>query len=145
MGGTKNGAMFGEAIIICNDTLKPDFRHLLKQRGAMLAKGAAIGVQFEALLKNGLYDELAKRAVTLGLKLADGIRNSGYDFLYPAETNLLVPVFPSKVAQRLHQLYDFYDWDWQIPGDTTAVRIVTSWATPECIIDQFIADLAGIR
>ena len=141
MGGTKNGAMFGEAIIICNDALKPDFRHLLKQRGAMLAKGAAIGVQFEALLKNGLYDELAKRAVTLGLKLADGIKNYGYDFLYPPETNLLVPVFPSSVAERLHQLYDFYDWDWQKPGGTTAVRIVTSWATPEYIIDQFIADI----
>jgi threonine aldolase len=144
MGGTKNGAMFGEAIIICTDELKPDFRHLLKQRGAMLAKGAAIGIQFEALLKNGLYDELALRAVTLGLKLADGIKNSGYDFLYPPETNLLVPVFPSKVAERLHQLYDFYDWDWQKPGDTTAVRIVTSWATPEYIIDQFLTGLAGI-
>ena len=110
----------------------------------MLAKGAAIGVQFEALLRNGLYDELAYRAVMLGLKMADGIRNSGYDFLYPAETNLLVPVFPSDVAERLHQLYDFYDWDWQKPGDTTAVRLVTSWATPERIIDQFITDLSRI-
>ena len=141
IGGTKNGAMFGEALVICTDALKPDFRHLLKQRGAMLAKGAAIGVQFEALLRNGLYDELAKHAVTLGLKLAAGIKNAGYDFLFPAQTNLLVPVFPKDVAERLHQLYDFYDWDRQKPDGTTAVRLVTSWATPESIVEQFIADL----
>ena len=143
MGGTKNGALFGEAIVICADELKPDFRFNLKQKGAMLAKGAAIGVQFEALLKNGLYDDLAQRANTIAMKLADGIRDAGYDFLFPAETNLLVPVFPDKIAEELHQLYGFYDW--QKTEDMTAVRIVTSWATPESIIDEFIADLADIK
>ena len=142
MGGTKNGALFGEAVVICADELKPDFRFNLKQRGAMLAKGAAIGVQFEALLKDGLYDELARRAAALAGKLADGIRGLGYGFLYPAETNLLIPVFPDKVAERLHQLYDFHDW--QKSGDMTAVRIVTSWATPENAVDGFIADLKEI-
>ena len=142
MGGTKNGALFGEALVICADSLKPNFRFNMKQKGALLAKGAVIGAQFEALLKNGLYDELAKRAVTVALKMADGIRNAGYDFLYPAETNLLIPVFPAKVAERLHQLYGFLDW--QKIDDMTAVRIVASWATPDEIADEFIADLAKI-
>jgi len=143
LGGTKNGALFGEAIVICNDELKEDFRFLLKQRGAMLAKGAAIGIQFEALLKNGLYDDLAGHAVTMALKLASGVRDSGFDFFCPAETNLLVPVFPASIAERLHQQYDFYDWGKY--DDMTAVRIVTSWATPERIVDEFIADLADIK
>jgi len=142
MGGTKNGALFGEAIVICADGLKPDFRFNLKQKGALLAKGAAIGLQFEALLKDGLYDELARRAFTLALKLANGIQDLGYGFLYPVETNLLIPVFPNKVAERLHRLYDFHDW--QKSGDMTAVRIVTSWATPENAVDGFIADLKEI-
>ena len=142
IGGTKNGALFGEAIVICADEMKPDFRFNLKHRGAMLAKGAAIGVQFEALLTNDLYDELARHAVSTAIKLADGFTSLGYGFMYPAETNLLVPVFPDRVAERLHQLYGFYDW--QKLGDMTAVRIVTSWATPEDIVDEFIADLADI-
>jgi len=142
MGGTKNGAMFGEAIVICKDELKADFRFNLKQRGAMLAKGAAIGVQFEALLKDGLYDELASHANTVALKMADGIRDLGFDFLYPTETNLIIPVFPGNVASALHKIYEFHDW--QNLGDKTAVRLVTSWATPERIADEFIADLKNI-
>jgi len=142
LGGTKNGALFGEAIVICDDRLKPGFRFNLKQKGAMLAKGAAIGAQFEALLKDGLYDDIAKRAVTVASKLAEGIRNAGYGFLYPAETNLLIPLFPAGVAERLHELYDFYDWEQK--GDMTAVRLVTSWATPESMADEFIADLAAL-
>lgn len=141
IGGTKNGALFGEALVICSDDLKADFRFNLKQRGALLAKGAAIGVQFEALMKNGLYDELAILANSMAFRLADGIRGLGYGFLYPPTTNLLIPVFPSRVAERLHQLYDFHDW--QKSGDMTSVRLVTSWATHDSIVDEFIIDLAN--
>ena len=142
VGGTKNGALFGEALVIMNDTLKPDFRFNLKQKGALLAKGAAIGAQFEALLKDGLYDKLASHSVALALKLAEGIKGSGYGFLFPAETNLIVPVFPNRVAERLHEVYDFYDW--QALGDATAVRIVTSWAADESIVGRFVSDLEKI-
>ena len=141
IGGTKNGALFGESIVICSDEIKDDFRFLLKQKGAMLAKGAAIGVQFEELFKDGLYDELAIYANSAALRLANGIRNAGYGFHYPVETNQIFPVFPAEVAKRLHALYDFYDWE-ETDG-MTAVRIVTSWATPEGIIDEFLDDLSG--
>jgi len=142
IGGTKNGALFGEAIVICNDDLTEDFRFLLKQRGGLLAKSSAIGMQFEVLLEDGLYDELACHSNAMAMKMADGIRRLGYDFLCPAETNLIIPVFPADVAERMHQLYDFHDW--QKIGDTMAVRLVTSWATPESMVDGFIADLAAI-
>ena len=142
VGGTKNGALFGEAIVICTDELKPDFRFHLKQKGAMLAKGAAIGVQFEALWKNGLYDRLAQTANAAAMKLAKGIMELGYGFLYPPVTNLIIPTFPDEIAGKLHGLYGFYEW--QKREGMTSVRIVTSWATPESIIDEFIADLASM-
>ena len=143
IGGTKNGALIGEAIVICNDALKPNFRYHLKQRGALLAKGAAIGVQFKALLENGLFNELACRANAAAARLAGGINAAGYGLMYPAETNMLFPVFPGGVAQRLHELYDFYDMETN--GDMVTARIVCSWATPEAIAGEFIRDLGAIR
>jgi len=139
IGGTKNGALFGEAIVICNNELKLDFRFLLKQRGALLAKGAAIGVQFKALFIDDLYDDLAKKANESALKLADGIKKQGYNFLYPVETNLIIPVFPADVANKMSKEYGFYEW--QKTGDNIAVRLLTSWATPDKKIDEFISDI----
>ena len=138
-GGTKNGALFGEAIVICNKNLKEDFRYLLKQRGGLLAKTAAIGVQFKALFEDDLYDKLALHSNMMAKKLADGIKQKGYSFLYPVETNLIIPMFPVGVAEKLHELYGFYDW--QVLNDKIAVRLLTSWATQENIIDEFLADL----
>ena len=142
IGGTKNGALFGEAIVLCNEKLKADFRYLQKQRGALLAKGAAIGLQFKTLFADGLYDKLALHSNTMAKKLADGIKALGYDFLYPVETNLIIPVFPTAVSNRLHEMYGFYDWS--ALGDNTAVRLLTSWATQDDKIDAFIADLRKI-
>ena len=139
IGGTKNGALFGEAIVICNDKLKTHFRFHLKQKGALLAKGAAMGVQYAALLSGGLYDELASHSNTMASKLGEGIKKLGYDFLYPAETNQIFPLFPADIAAKMHKLYGFHDWE--SSGGMTAVRIVTSWATPENKVDDFIADL----
>jgi threonine aldolase len=140
IGGTKNGALFGEAIVICNEQLKADFRYLLKQRGGLLAKSAAIGVQFKALFTGGLYDELAKHSVNMAKKLADGIRALGYEFLYPVETNLIIPIFPTEIANKLHELYGFYNW--QKLEDKVAVRLLTSWATTEDKVDCFLQDLS---
>ena len=139
IGGTKNGALFGEALVICNDSLKEDFRFLIKQRGAMLAKGAAVGLQFEALLKDGLYDKLAIHAANMAKKLADGIQNEGYELLFPQETNLFVPVFPKPLVSKLRKSYGFHDW--KDMGDMFAIRLVTSWATPEKFVDEFLKDI----
>lgn len=142
IGGTKNGALFGEAIVICSDDLKADFRFHLKQKGALLAKGAAIGIQFEALLSDGLYDKLARNAVSTAQRMATGIKAAGYELLFPVEANMVFPVFSSAVIKKLRRRYAFYDW--QNIGDMTVARIVTSWATPASAVDEFITDLAGI-
>ena len=76
-------------------------------------------------------------------KLADGISALGYEFLYPVETNLIIPIFPVEVADKMHELYGFYDW--QKLEDKTAVRLLTSWATTEDKIDGFLADLTSIN
>jgi len=142
IGGTKNGALFGEAIVVCNEELKKDFRYLLKQRGALLAKGAAIGVQFKTLFSDDLYDKLAQHSNTMAKKLSDGIKEQGYNFLYPVQTNLIIPVFPAPVVEKLREMYGFYDWS--NLGDKTAVRLLTSWATHEGRVDTFLADLREI-
>ena len=142
IGGTKNGALFGEAIVITNELLKEDFRYHLKQRGGLLAKTAAIGVQFKALFTDDLYNELARNSNAMAGWLASGIEDLGYEFLYPVETNLIVPVFPTGIVKKLHRSYGFYDW--QNLGDMTAVRLLTSWATTENVVNEFIADLLAL-
>ena len=142
IGGTKNGAMYGEAIVICRDELKPDFRFFLKQRGALLGKVAAMGIQFKALFADGLYDRLAQHANYQGARLASGLTALGYEFLCPPETNQVFPILPTETALRLHELYDFHDWE-EI-GDKTVVRFVASWATPPEMVDLLLADLAEL-
>jgi len=142
IGGTKNGALFGEAIVINNELMKDDFRYLLKQRGGLLAKTAAISVQFKALLTDNLYDELAQNSNEMAGWLASGIEDLGYEFLYPVETNLIIPMFPIGIAKKLHRLYGFYDW--KKLGDMMAVRLLTSWSTQESVINDFIADLKAL-
>lgn len=140
IGGTKNGALFGEAVVICGDALKQDFRYHMKQRGALLAKGAAIGAQFEELFRDGLYEQLAEQANRAAMKLADGIKNMGYGFLYPAQTNQIFPIFPDETVRKMHDLYGFYDWQ-KLDG-MTAVRLIVSWAAKQSAVDEFLADLA---
>ena len=118
------------------------FRYALKQKGAMLAKGAAIALQFDALIGTGLYDNLAVHANNMAMKIAGGIKQAGYSFLHPAETNQIFPGFPAKISHELHKYYDFYDW--RITDDLVYARIVTSWATPESVADEFISDLNRI-
>jgi len=139
IGGTKNGALFGEAVVIKTDELKPDFRFIIKQRGALLSKGAAIGLQFEALFKDGLYDELAGQSNKKAMILADGIRAAGYGFQYEPVANQIFPIFPDEIVEKLHKIYGFYDW--QKVENKTSVRLVTSWATPENAVEEFLIDL----
>ncbi|MCL2136978.1 MAG: aminotransferase class I/II-fold pyridoxal phosphate-dependent enzyme [Coriobacteriia bacterium] len=142
IGGTKNGAMYGEAIVITNDELKADFRYNIKQRGALLGKSAAMGIQFQALFEDRLYDQLAQHANAMCQKLSEGITALGYKLFSPQQTNMIFPVFPTDIVSQMHALYDFYDRE--PVGDGFAVRLVTSWATPVEMVDQFLEDLAEL-
>lgn len=139
IGGTKNGTLFGEALVICNPALQDGFRYMLKQRGAMLAKGMALGVQFEELFRGSLYFDLAAHANKMADRLRNVIADAGFSFLAPSPTNQIFPIFPDSLIQRLRENYDFEIWK-KVDETTTAVRLVTSWATPDSAAEDFIRD-----
>ncbi|MFA9398934.1 MAG: low specificity L-threonine aldolase [Clostridiaceae bacterium] len=140
IGGTKNGALLGEAIVICNEETKKDFRFHLKQKGALLAKGRILGVTFYELFKNDLYFDLSKHTNKMAYKLNKGITDSGYKFLTSSSTNQIFPIFPNDLIEKLNKKYSFYLWC-KIDQDNSAIRLVTSWATKEEIIDRLIEDI----
>jgi threonine aldolase len=140
IGGTKNGALLGEALVICNDALKEDFRYLMKQKGAMLAKGRLTGIQFLVLFRDDLYSDLAAHANAMAFKLSKAIQDAGYAFLTPPVSNQIFPILPHDVIEQLRRQFYFYDWE-QIDADHSAVRLVTSWATKEEAVDAFIETL----
>lgn len=140
IGGTKNGTLLGEALVINNPRFKENFRYHLKQRGALLAKGRALGIQFVELFKGELYFDLAKHANAMANKLADGIGAQGYTFLTNSPTNQRFPILPNTVIEKLRSDYGFYVWT-KVDQKHSAIRLVTSWATKESAIDEFLADL----
>ena len=140
IGGTKNGALLGEAIIINNKKLKENFRYHLKQKGALIAKGRLLGIQFLELFKDDLFFELGKHANLMASKLSHGIKNLGYDFLTKPVSNQIFPILPNKLIEKLNKTYEFYIWE-KIDNKSSAIRLVTSWATKEELVDKFISDL----
>ncbi|MBF0577973.1 threonine aldolase family protein [Dysgonomonas sp. GY617] len=143
IGGTKSGALLGEAVVITNDTLKKDFKYHQKQRGAMMAKGRVIGIQFDQLLKDDLIFKLAAHANILATKIKDTVKELGYSFLTESDSNQIFPILPNKVIDKLILKYGFYVWE-PVDADNSAVRLITSWATPEDKVDLFIHDLKEI-
>ncbi len=137
LGGTKNGALLGEAIIMCNEALQADFRFHVKQRGGLLAKGRVMGAQFVGLFTGGLYFELARHANAMAQRLAAGLKALGYSFLVDSATNLIFPILPNPLIKFLTSRYAFYVIAPVDEGRST-VRLVTSWATPVEKVDEFI-------
>ncbi len=137
IGGTKNGALFGEAIVIKDDNSKKNFRYQMKQKGALLAKGRFLGIQFVELFKDDLFFNLARHANGMAYMLSSGIRECGYDFLYPVQSNQIFPIFPDKLVDKLYEKFDFYIWK-RIDDNHLAVRLVTSWATSVDAVNLFI-------
>ena len=140
IGGTKNGALVGEAIVINNQKLQDNFRFHLKQRGALLAKGRLLGIQFIELFKDDLYFDLAQHANLMADKLRRKIKDLGYDFLTETTSNQLFPIFPKKLIEEISSKYDFHIWS-EVEEEHAAVRLVTSWATKEKMVNEFISDL----
>jgi len=140
IGGTKNGALLGEAIIFNKPELAIDFDYAIKQKGAMLAKGRVLSIQFLELFKDDLYFDLARQANALAMRIASAVREKGYTFLTESTTNQLFPILPKKVIERLSQHYQFYNWK-NIDAEHTAIRLITSWATDGEKVEAFIRDL----
>lgn len=140
IGGTKVGALFGEALVILNDALKKDFRFNIKQHGAMTAKGWLLGVQFKTLLENGLYTELGRHANEMMAPIRKTFVDAGYTFEADSPTNQLFPILPDELVTKISSKYKITIW--KKTDDThTAIRLVTSWATKKEDIDTFLDDL----
>jgi len=140
IGGTKNGALMGEALVICKDSLKEDFRYHIKQKGGLLAKGRLIGIQFLELFKEDIYFELAKHANDMAEILKVGISNCGHKFLIDSPTNQIFPILPNKTIEKLEEKYSFFVWQ-KADENNSAIRLVTSWATKEDAVRSFVDDL----
>lgn len=136
IGGTKVGALFGEALVITNDLYKKDFRYIEKQKGAMLAKGRLLGIQFDVLFTDGLYHKVARHASSLAMRIREAFIAKGIDFLYDSYTNQQFPLLTDEQLEKLNK--DFVSSFWGRKDGKTAVRFCTSWATPEKDVDFLI-------
>ena len=143
IGGTKNGALLGEALVICNKYLQEDFRYNLKQKGAMLAKGRLLGIQFTELFKDDLYLEIGKHENDMADILRNGIESLGYEFLVNSPSNQIFPILNNDVIDELEKSYGFNIWE-KIDDKRTAIRLVTSFATKEENCLEFIKRLKEI-
>ncbi|MGL4484731.1 MAG: threonine aldolase family protein [Anaerovoracaceae bacterium] len=138
IGGTKNGGLFGEAIVISNPDLKEDFRYLIKQKGGMFAKGRLIGAQFIEFFKYGLYYELGQNANKLAKQLSDGIKEKGYEMYIDSPSNQIFPIFPNEQIEKLENDFFFYIWR-DLGNGKSAIRLVTSWGSSQDDVDAFLS------
>ena len=143
IGGTKSGALFGEAVVITNDSLKRDFRYFIKQRGALLAKGRLLGVQFLALLSDGLYEQIGQQAVAQALRIKKAFQDKGWPFLVDSPTNQQFVVVPDPVYERIRQSYST-EHNGKPDPDHTAIRFCTTWSTRDEDIDALIRDIQAL-
>ncbi|MGN0145141.1 MAG: threonine aldolase family protein [Clostridium sp.] len=140
IGGTKAGALFGEAVVITNPELKNDFRYFIKQNGGMLAKGRLLGLQFIALFENDLYFEITEHANKLALKIKNAFLEKGCSFRYNSVTNQQFPILTDEYFNKLKTKYSFSFWE-KIDENHTAVRFCTSWATKNEDVNKLLEDI----
>lgn len=140
IGGTKTGTLFGEAVVVTHPELLPHFFTLVKQHGALLAKGRLLGIQFETLFTDGLYLRIARQAITTARRLKAALLARGYRMAIDSPTNQQFFILPNDEIDRLSQFATFELWGPRGEREST-VRFVTSWATREQQIDQLIARL----
>lgn len=137
IGGTKNGALIGEAIVINNQDLQQDFAFNIKQKGALLAKGRLLGIQFLELMKDDLYFDLAKHANQQAMKIKNAMKEKGIHFLSDTYTNQIFPIVSNELITILSEKFEFYVWK-KIDENNSAIRLITSWNTNDEAVNSFI-------
>lgn len=143
IGGTKVGALFGEAVVITNPAFQKDFRYMMKRNGGMLAKGWLLGIQFETLFQSGLYFELGKNAVTHACRIRDAFRRKGISFIMESSTNQQFPILTNEQMEKLSRDFVFSYWE-KVDENHSAVRFCTSWATTKEQVDPLIQAIEAL-
>ena len=144
IGGTKVGALFGEAVVIANPALKEDFRYLIKQHGGMLAKGRLLGVQFDALFTDDLYFEISRHAIKMADQLRSCFDELNVPYLVPGITNQIFPILPDELLSELGKNFMFTEME-RVDNAHRCVRFCTSWATKQENVDALCAELKRLQ
>ncbi len=132
VGGTKCGALFGEALVVRDPALAPDMLYSIKTRGGRFAKGFVIGAQFEALMEDGLYEEIGRLENDSARILREGLLAGGVSFAPYSTTNQLFPVLSEEKIASLSKIATFEKMG------RGSIRLVTSWATPKEDCEAFL-------
>ena len=143
IGGTKQGALFGEAVVISSPAIAEDFRYMIKQRGGMLAKGRLLGIQFEALLQDDLYFRLARKANAMADQIRGVLDELGYPLYTPGSTNQIFAILPDTLLDRLGNEFTFSQ-ECRVDETHRAVRFCTSWATEQKNVDALCQALVRL-
>ena len=140
IGGTKVGALFGEAVVIRHNGLKKDFRYMIKRQGGMLAKGWLLGLQFDVLLEEDRYFSVSRKAVLQAMRIKEAFEKKGCRFLIESWTNQQFPILDNETLKKFDAQYAYSVWE-LIDAEHTAVRFCTSWATTDEQVDRLVADI----
>ena len=142
IGGTKNGAMFGEALVIPRPELAQDFFRMKKRMGAVMEKGWIQGAMFQALLEDDLYFKMARHANEMAARLQNGLKEMGWQIWVESPTNQIFVVVPNDVKPRIDAVCEYEDWC-IYDENHTVVRFVTCFQTSEADVDGLLAALKG--
>ena len=143
IGGTKCGALFGEAVVITDKNLQKDFRYHIKQRGGMLAKGRLLGLQFDTLFTDGLYEKITGNAARQALRIREAFEKKGVKMHFDSPTNQQFPELTQAQMDALSKDFSFTYWE-KAEGEYHAVRFCTSWATKDESVEKLIAAIEAL-
>lgn len=143
VGGTKLGALFGEAMVIRHPELNRNFRYMMKQRGGLLAKGRLLGLQFIALMEDGLYFQLGCKAVDQALRIRRALMEAGIPLFIDSPTNQQFPILTEAQREAISRDFTLSLWE-KLPDGRSVMRVCTSWCTPEEYVAQFIAAVKAL-
>ena len=143
IGGTKVGALLGEAVVIPNLSIQRDFRYMVKRMGGMLAKGRVLGIQFEVLFEDGLYLQLGRQAVDLAQRIQNAFRTCGVEMFLHSPTNQQFPILSRNQREALARKYAFNHWQ-DLDQDRAVVRFCTSWATRPEAVEELCRDIQAV-
>ena len=135
IGGTKQGALFGEAVVFKDKAKSENFRYFIKENGALLAKGRLLGLQFEVLFRDGLYFRAAREADNKAMRIREAFKAKGCRFLTDSYTNLQFPILPNEMIEKLKRQFSFEVWN-PVDESHSLTRFSTSWGTTDAAIDE---------
>lgn len=144
IGGTKVGALFGEAVVVMNPALKKDFRFFMKQRGGMLAKGRLLGIQFDALFTDDLYRKISRHAIDMAHQIREIFVSAGYPLLFDSPTNQQYPIMPDSELAEIGKNFGYEYWE-RVDETHSGVRFCASWATTQENVDALREAVSSLK